>query len=131
MTLFLRIDMIYSFSITTSYYRKERSISCRKLILLLTTLARNLIFNTCAKAIEFLKQIIICPDFIAHHRFNPKDFTRKRKLSFHVLIVFLINFVRSSYQDEHDKFFKTICRFDVAKRIVSKAALTKARMKLK
>ena len=94
-------------------------------------LARKLIFNTCATAVEFIKKIITNPDFIARHRFNPNDFTRKRKLSFHVLIVFLINFVRSSYQDELDKFFKTICRFDVAKRIVSKAALTKARMKLK
>lgn len=123
--------MIYSLSITKCDSRKERSISCRKTILLLTMLARNLIFNTCAKSIEFIKQIILCPDFIARHRFNPKDFTRKRKLSFHVLIIFLINFVRNSYQDELDKFFKTICRFDVAKRIVSKAALTKARMKLK
>jgi hypothetical protein len=43
----------------------------------------------------------------------------------------LINFVHGSYQDELDKFFKTLFRFDVAKRIVSKAALSKARMKLK
>ncbi|BBO67974.1 hypothetical protein DSCA_19040 [Desulfosarcina alkanivorans] len=45
--------------------------------------------------------------------------------------MFLINFVRGSYQDELDKFFKTIWRFDVAKRVVSKVALAKARMKLK
>ena len=98
---------------------------------MLTVLARNLIFNTCAKAIEFIKQIITSSDFISRHRFNPNDFTRKRKLSFHVLVIFLINFFRSSYQDELDKFFKTIYRFDVAKRVVSKAALSKARMKLK
>ena len=55
------------------------------------------------------------------------DFTRQRKLPFHVLIIFLINFVRGSYQDELDKFFKTIFRFDVAKRVVSKAALSKPR----
>jgi len=94
-------------------------------------LARNLISNTCAKLIGFLKQIISSPDFIDLHRHNKNDFTRQRKLPFHVLIVFLINFVRGSYQDELDKFFKTICRFDVAKRVVSKAALSKARMKLK
>lgn len=123
--------MIYSLSITNCDYRQERSISCRKISIALATLARNLIFNTCARAVEFIKEIITTPDFIARHRFNPNDFTRKRKLSFHVLIVFLINFVRNSYQDELDKFFKTIFRFDVAKRIVSKAALTKARMKLK
>jgi len=94
-------------------------------------LARNLIFNTCAKTIEFVRQIISSPDFIARNRKDKNDFTRQRKLPFHVLIIFLINIVRGSYQDELDKFFKTICRFDVSKRVVSKAALTKARMKLK
>ena len=104
---------------------------CRKLTEILVKLARNLISNTCAKIIEFIKQIITSPDFVARHRQNNNDFTRQRKLPFHLLIVFLINFVRGSYQDELDKFFKAICRFDVAKRVVSKAALTKARMKLK
>jgi hypothetical protein len=88
-------------------------------------LARNLISNTCAKVIEFIKQIISSPDFIARHRQNQKTFTRQRKLPFHILIVFLINFVKGSYQDELDKFFKTICRFDVAKRVVSKALCPK------
>jgi hypothetical protein len=97
----------------------------------LVTLAQNLIFNVCAKIIEFIREIISSPDFIARHRKNKNDFTRNRKLPFHVLIVFLINLVKGSYQDELDKFFKTLCRFDVAKRVVSKAALTKARMKLK
>jgi hypothetical protein len=97
----------------------------------LETLARNLIFNTCAKAIEFIRQIIFSPEFVARHRKNKNDFTRQRKLPFHVLIVFLINIVKGSYQDELDKFFKTIFRFDVAQRVVSKAALSKARMKLK
>ena len=85
----------------------------------------------CAKTIDFIKQIITSQDFIDRHRKSKKDFTRQRKLPFHILIVFLINFVRGSYQDELDKFFKTIHRFDVAKRIVSKAALAKARMKVK
>ena len=98
---------------------------------MLLVLARNLIFNTCAKAIDFINKIITSADFIDHNRKSNKDFTRNRKLPFHILIVFLLNFVRGSYQDELDKFFKTIHRFDVAKRIVSKAALTKARMKIK
>jgi len=98
---------------------------------MLTALARNLIFNTCARTIDFIKQIIISEDFIDRHRNCSSDFTRNRKLPFHILIAFLLNLVRGSYQDELDKFFKTIHRFDVAKRIVSKAALTKARMKIK
>jgi len=123
--------MVYSLSITTCDYHYERSIPCRKLATVLWMLARNLIFNTCARAIDFIQKIITSPDFIDRNRNCKKDFTRKRKLPFHILIAFLLNFVRGSYQDELDKFFKTIHRFDVAKRVVSKAALTKARVKIK
>lgn len=123
--------MVHSLSVITASYLCERSIPCRKLSAALSALARNLIFNKCAKLIVFLKQIVSSPDFVARHRHKKNDFTRQRKLPFHVLIVFLINFVHGSYQDELDKFFQTICRFDVAKRVVSKAPLTKARMKLK
>lgn len=122
--------MVYSLSIITASYIIERRIPCRKLSRILAILARNLIFNTCAKAIDFIRQIISSPDFITRHRKNKNDFTRQRKLPFHVSIIFLINLVKGSYQDELDKFFKTLCRFDVAKRVVSKAALAKARMKL-
>jgi len=120
--------MVYSLSIITARYLYERSRPCRKLSI---KLAQNLISKTCAKVFDFIKQIITSPDFIARHRQHQNDFTRQRKLPFHFLIVFLINLVRGSYQDELDKFFKSICRFDVAKRVVSKVALTKARMKLK
>lgn len=123
--------MIYSLSIITTSYLLERSISCRKLLKILVKLARRLLFNSCAKTVEFIKQIIKSPAFVARHRLHPNDFTRNRKLPFHVLLGFLINFLHGSYQDELDKFFKTIFRFDVAKRIVSKAAFAKARMKLK
>jgi hypothetical protein len=94
-------------------------------------LAQNLLFNICAKLIDFLRKIITSADFLERNRQCEKDFTRQRKLPFPVLIAFLINFVRGSYQDELDNFFKTLFRFDVARRVVSKAALSKARMKLK
>ena len=123
--------MVYSLSIIETNFSIERGIPCRKLVIILAKLARNLIFNICAKTIEFIRGIITSPEFISRHRKNKNDFTRSRKLPFHVLIVFLINLVKGSDQDEPDKFFQTLCRFDVAKRVVSKAALTKARMKLK
>jgi hypothetical protein len=94
-------------------------------------LARNLLSKICAELIEFIKKIITSPDFIDRSRQSKTDFTRQRKLPFKLLIVFLINLVRGSYQDELDKFFKTLHRLDVARRVVSKVALTKARMKLK
>ena len=53
------------------------------------------------------------------------------EVPFSTMIFFMMNLVKSSYQDKLDHFFKAIFRFDVAKRIVTKAALTKAGMKLK
>jgi len=123
--------MVYSLSIITSIYHYERSIQCRKITKNPLLLARNLLLKICAELVDFLKKIIISPEFLARHRQSEKDFKRQRKLPFHVLIAFLINFVRGSYQDELDKFFKVFHRFDVARRVVSKVALTKARMKLK
>ncbi len=125
------IDMVYSLSIITSNYHQERSIPCRNLAKKTLQLARILLFKICAELIEFINKIINSPDFIDRHRQSKTHFTRQRKLPFNILIVFLINFVRGSYQDELDKFFKALHRFDVARRVVSKVALTKARMKLK
>ena len=47
------------------------------------------------------------------------------------MIFFLINFVKGSYQDELDHYFKTLGQLAVAARVVSKSALCKARKKLK
>lgn len=94
-------------------------------------LARNLLSKICAELFVFLKKVITSAEFLARHRQSEKDFTRQRKLPFHVLIAFLINLVRGSYQDELDKFFKVLHRLNVARRVVSKVAFTKARMKVK
>ena len=123
--------MIYSNLIITANYQKERSISCRNFLTNLTALARNLISNICAGLIGFLQEIVNSDQFIKQHRQSPTDFIRQRKLPFATLIFFLINLVKGSYQDELDHFFKSVFGFEVVKRIVSKAALAKARMKLK
>ena len=123
--------MVHSLSITTTPYHYERSIPCQKNFKNLLLLAHNLLSEMCAKLIKFIGKTISSPEFIARNRQTEKDFTRQRKLPFHVLIAFLINFVKGSYQDELDKFFKAINRFDVPKRLVSKVALATARMKLK
>ena len=123
--------MVYSLSIITSIYHYERSIPCQVNVKTLLLLARKLLSKMCAELIDSIKLIVSSSEFIARNRYSDKDFTRQRKLPFSVLIAFLINFVRGSYQDELDKFFKAINQLDVAKRIVSKVALAKARMKLK
>ncbi len=127
----MAIDMVYRLSIITIPYHYERSIPCKKNVKNLLLLAQNLLFKICAELIEFVKKTISSSEFIARNRQTEKAFTRQRKLPFPALIVFLINFVKGSYQDELDKFFKAIHRFDVAQRVVSKVALAKARMKLK
>jgi hypothetical protein len=94
-------------------------------------LARTLLCHLCANILKSIKKIIFSTEFIEKYRQSPTDFTRDRKLPFHLLICFLINFVKGAYQSELDRFFQAITRSPVAKRVVSKAALTKARMKLK
>jgi len=94
-------------------------------------LAQNLIFNTCANLINFIKNIIYSQEFLETSRKNNKDFSRTRKLPFALLVLYLCNLTKSSYQPELNKFFKILTGSTVAKNIVSKVALCKARKKLK
>lgn len=94
-------------------------------------LAQNLIFNTCANLINFIKNIIYSQAFLENSRQNDKDFSRTRKLPFALLVLYLCNLTKSSYQPELNKFFKILTGSTVAKNIVSKVALCKARKKLK
>ena len=123
--------MVYSLSIISAILNYERSIPCRNFIKNLSQLARNLLSKICAELFGFIKQIINSPDFIHRHRQKPTDFSRKRKLPAHALIAFLLSFLRGSYQNELDRYFNILNRSETIKRVVSKAALTKARMKLK
>ena len=97
----------------------------------LLNLAWNLLCYNCANLIAFLKKLLFSTDFIEKHRNSSTAFTRNRKLPFHLLVCFIINFIKGSYQGELDRFFQAITRSRIAKRAVSKAAFAKARMKLK
>lgn len=78
-----------------------------------------------------MNKIIDEPDFISRHRNSPKDFTRNRRLTFRTMIVFLMNLIRSSIQNELDIFFKTVNGKDVPESIVTDSAFFQARKKLK
>jgi hypothetical protein len=123
--------MVYLSQILLTIYLLERRKKCQKTSKKVLTLAWILLSKLCAKLIDFLKEIILSNDFLDQHRQSSKNFTRKRKLPFHYLIFFLMNFIKRSYQDELDGFFQALKGFEVSKRIVSKVALSKARMKLK
>lgn len=123
--------MVYLSQILLTIYLLERRKKCQKTSKKVLTLAWILLSKLCAKLIDSLKEIILSNDFLDRHRQSPKNFTRKRKLPFHYLIFLLMNFIKRSYQDELDGFFQALKGYEVSKRIVSKVALSKARMKLK
>jgi len=123
--------MIYSLSIITASYHNKRSIPCRKFVKNPVKLAQNLLSKICAKMVEFIANIANSQDFICRHRQKPTDFSRERKLPAVSLISFLLSLVRGSYQQELDRFFSILNQSNVPKRVVSKAAFAKARMKLK
>lgn len=94
-------------------------------------LAWNLILKICANLINYLKKILHSEEFVNRHKSSKKDFTRKRILPFQTLFLYFINFIKGSYQDELDHYFKSLLKLDVAISIVTKMALSLARKKLK
>ena len=80
---------------------------------------------------EKINTVLFSYDFMVRHRETEKSFTRKRCLTFIVVIIFLLNMLKRSQQDELDEFFKLLNGTDVAVRMVTKSAFTQARKKLK
>jgi hypothetical protein len=94
-------------------------------------LAWNLLSENCAKLVEYLKQILHSKEFVNRHKESEKDFTRNRIFPFQTLFLYFINFIKGSYQDELDHYFKALFKFDVSVAFVTKMALSLARRKLK
>ncbi|MFZ2923270.1 MAG: IS4 family transposase [Desulfosalsimonadaceae bacterium] len=93
-------------------------------------LAWRLLCYKCANLFQILKNLLFSQDFIEKHRNSPTAFTRNRKLPFHLLVCFILSFLKGSYQKELDYFFQTITRSRLTRKMVSNAAFAKARMKL-
>ncbi len=83
-----------------------------------------------ASLIKVLNNFISSKQFIVQHRLKQTAFTRRRSLPFKYLILFLINLLKSSIQNELDKFFKVINYSELPERVISTSALTQARKKL-
>lgn len=98
---------------------------------IILNLARNLLCEVCANLVNFIKKIIFSHEFLQQSRYNSTEFSRNRSLPFTSLILFFCNFLKSSYQPELNKFFKILSGSTVAQKMVSKAALCKARKKIK
>jgi hypothetical protein len=80
------------------------------------------------KIIETIKKKIFSNKFMKDNKVSDKDFTRKRKLPFTSLILFMINIVKQTIQKELTHFIKMI---DNSKSNVSKSAFSQSRIKLK
>ena len=102
----------------------------RTIWLLITQIIANRQSNNCATIVDFIKKILINESFIKRHKISKTDFTRKRSLPFATVFIFLINLLKSSIQNELDKFFKTINSTDVPQREVTASAFCQARKKL-
>jgi hypothetical protein len=85
---------------------------------------------SCVGLLETLRSLLLSPDFKSRHRRNKKDFTRKRCLTFVIVVIFLLNLIKRALQDELDEFFKLLDGEEVAVRMVTKSAFTQARKKL-
>ncbi len=109
----------------------HRRASCLINLKILGKLAYNLLSKTCANIIEYIQKIIFSQDFIERHRNQKSDFSRNIKLPLSTLILYFCNLIKSSYQPELNKFSKILSGAVVAQNVVSKAALCKARKKLK
>ncbi|MFV1996333.1 MAG: IS4 family transposase, partial [Verrucomicrobiales bacterium] len=94
-------------------------------------MARHAQRNFCANLLSIVRNTLEDKDFIDRHRRRPEDFTRSRKLSFSNLFLFLSGLLRSSLQNELDRFFQLLDDAGLPVRIVDRTALSHARSKLK
>ncbi len=81
--------------------------------------------------IEEIKSKLFSQEFLERNRKRPQDFSRRRIITFTLLILFLINLVKRSLQDELDEYFKLLTGSEYAFRVVTKSAFTQARRKIK
>ena len=83
------------------------------------------------KIVQNLTSSLDCPAFIAAHRQQPQDFTRRRQLTFKNLVLFLLNQPRTALQTELDQFYRVLNQASVETQVVTAQAFSKARNKLK
>jgi hypothetical protein len=80
---------------------------------------------------QHLRHILESDEFVTRHRQKETAFTRRRCLTFVVVVLLLINMIKRSLQDELDEFFRALSGDKIAQRCVSKSAFSQARQKLK
>lgn len=84
-------------------------------------------YKNATKIIEKIKAKIYNPSYKMAHRVSPKDFTRKRKMPFTSLVLFMLNIVKQTIQKELANFMDLVS----AKTSITKSAFSQSRVKLK
>ena len=82
------------------------------------------------KIVQKITSPLDCPAFIAAHRQNPQDFTRRRQLTFKNLVLFLLNQPRTALQTELDQFYRVLNQASTETQMVTAQAFCRARKKL-
>ncbi len=80
------------------------------------------------RIIKSIKNLIYSHEFMERHRTSNRDFTRKRKLPFVPLVLFMINVIKQTLQKELTRFIKM---FGDKSSNITKSAFSQSRMKLK
>lgn len=93
-------------------------------------LARWLTTNLYANITKLLNNIISTKEFLNRHKLEESAFTRERLLPFKLVILFIINLLKSSIQNELDKFYKIISGNELPERQITNSAFCQARKKL-
>lgn len=109
---------------------KKEDLCLKKLTSQKETVQKSYV-KKCVDLIDILNKTILSNRFLILHRKNDKAFKRKRILTFSTLIYYMVNLIKGSYQDELDHYFKAIKNTVYFERVVSKAAYSKARKKLR
>ena len=88
--------------------------------------------SSCSRWVHFIAQVrarMFAPDFCARHRRGPRDFTRKRLLTFPVVVLLLLQKTTKSVQRHLHSFFHQLWP-QQSDRLVTSGGWTQARAKL-
>ena len=80
------------------------------------------------RIIKRIKGLLYSNEFMNRNRVDEMDFTRKRKLPFVPLVLFMINIIKQTIQKELTRFIKI---FGDRSSNITKSAFSQSRMKLK
>lgn len=83
-----------------------------------------------AKLFKELSRLLTKSRFYKHYCFDKKHFTRKRKLSFQLVVLLLLRLLKSSVKTELKSFHSSVFKTDEVVNWVTDAAFCKARQKI-